>query len=115
MGVVYYGSYFVWFEVARTEYLRGNGLAYRDLEREGIYMMVARASCEYAAPALYDDLLTVEAAIGFVKNSSFSFIYRILRDDAVIARGESVHVMTNAARKPVRIPDSLRAILTPAP
>ena len=34
MGVAYYGSYFVWFEVARTEFFRQAGLPYAELEKE---------------------------------------------------------------------------------
>ena len=29
MGVVYYANYLVWFEVARTDWLRANGSTYR--------------------------------------------------------------------------------------
>ena len=39
MGVVYYANYLVWFEVARTEFLRSLGLVYRDLEKKGFYLM----------------------------------------------------------------------------
>ena len=44
MGVVYYGNYLVWFEVARTEYLRALKISYRQMEEKGIYLVVASAS-----------------------------------------------------------------------
>ena len=34
-GVVHHTVYPVWLEMGRTELLRANGLAYRDLEKKG--------------------------------------------------------------------------------
>jgi len=70
MGVVYYGSYFTWFEIARTEYFRSLGLVYRELETKGAYLMVASASCQYKYPARYDDLVRIQAWVDNLKNSS---------------------------------------------
>ena len=36
MAVVYYANYFVWFEVARTDWLRETGWSYREMEADGI-------------------------------------------------------------------------------
>ena len=43
MGVVYYANYFVWFEVGRTDLLRGEGWSYRDMESEGLSLPVIDA------------------------------------------------------------------------
>ena len=32
MGIVYYGNYFIYFEIGRVEYLRQRGLDYRRME-----------------------------------------------------------------------------------
>ena len=60
MGVVYYANYLVWFEVARTEYLRAFGIAYKDLETKGMYLIVAGVSCSYRSPARYDDCVRIK-------------------------------------------------------
>jgi acyl-CoA thioester hydrolase len=39
-GVVHHSVYPVWFEMGRTELLRANGLAYKDLEKAGIFFVV---------------------------------------------------------------------------
>lgn len=110
MGVVYYANHFVWFEVARTEYLRSHGISYRELEKKGFYLMVANASCRYKSPARYDDIVKVHSWVSEIKNSSLKFEYKLYVEDRLIATGESVHVCTNHSGKPVRMPEVLRGI-----
>lgn len=50
MGYVYHAVCLVYFEMARTELLRQHGISYADLEREGFFLAVAKASLEYLAP-----------------------------------------------------------------
>lgn len=113
MGVVYYANYFVWFEVARTEFLRSEGISYRHLEDRGLYLMVASATCQYKAPARYDDLVSIETWIPKIKNTSIDFAHKIYVDNRLIATGESVHVFTNRKGRPVRIPKEISAISRP--
>lgn len=112
MGVVYYANYLVWFEIARTEYLRAAGISYRELESKGVYLMVAEARCKYKSPARYDDLVTAKTWISQMKNSSLKFDYELFVGDRLIASGDSVHVFTNKSHKPVRIPDEIKALAT---
>ncbi|MDD5495538.1 MAG: thioesterase family protein [Candidatus Omnitrophica bacterium] len=113
MGVVYYANYLVWFEVARAEYLRSLGTSYRQLEEKGMFMMVVSASCQYKYPARYDDIVNIQASIPEIKNSSLKFDYNLLVGDKVIATGESVHVLTNKEKRPIRITDELKSLLCP--
>ncbi|MFA5143120.1 MAG: thioesterase family protein [Candidatus Omnitrophota bacterium] len=110
MGVVYYGNYLTWFEVARTEYLRALGLVYRELEEKGMYLMVAGVSCRYKSPARYDDLVRIETWVSGMKNSSMKFDYNLYVGGKLIATGDSVHVFTNKAARPIRIPEEVRAL-----
>ena len=110
MGVVYYGNYFTWFEVVRTEYFRSLGLVYRELEANGAYLMVASASCQYKAPARYDDVVRIETWVSSLKSSSLTFEYKLFIDEKLIATGDSVHVFTNKAGRPMRIPEEVRAL-----
>lgn len=110
MGVVYYANYLVWFEVARTEYLRSLGLIYRKLEEKGYYLMVAAISCKYSSPARYDDIVKAETWIEEMKNTSLKFGYKLFVDDRLVATGDSVHVFTNSKGKPVRIPEEVKRL-----
>ncbi len=111
MQVAYYGSYFVWFEVARTEAFRELGLEYSKLEEEGFYLMVAQAGCQYKAPCKYDDLITIHTTISEVKNSSLSFDYQVYKDAKLFALGETTHVFCNKKGKPLRIPPRIKEII----
>jgi len=110
MGVVYYSNYLVWFEVARTEYLRSMGLVYKKLEEKGIYLMVASVSCKYKSPAKYDDTVRIETWIEDVKNTSLRFVYKLSVGERTIATGDSVHVFTDKNKKPVRIPEEIKSL-----
>ena len=70
----------------------------------------ARCTIEYLAPAMMDDLLTVETSVAKARGASIDFQQRILRDDK-----ELVTAMARAAAirdgRPARIPDDLRRLL----
>ena len=51
MGVVYHARHVVWLDIARTEYLRDAGYSYRELEAEGLRLVVTDLTIRYARPA----------------------------------------------------------------
>jgi acyl-CoA thioester hydrolase len=108
MGVVYYANYLVWFEVVRTEYLRSMGIAYRELEVKGLYLMVVSINCQYKSPARYDDIVRVQTWISDMKNSSLRFDYKLYVGERLVATGDSVHVFTTKSGRPTRIPDEIK-------
>lgn len=112
MGVVYYGNYFTWMEVARTEHFRKMGISYKAIEDKGAFLMVASAGCRYKSPARYDDIVTIESAVAEIKNSSLKFEYKISVGSRLVASGESVHVFTDRSCKPMRIPAEIKAALS---
>lgn len=112
MGVVYYGKYFVWFEVARTEHFRKLGLTYSELEKSGLRIMVVDARCTYKNPVTYDDLIDIETRISQVKNTSMVFTYELYNEGKLVAKGETGHVFTNEKGKPVKIPSSIKNSLS---
>ena len=112
MGVVYYSNYMVWFEVARAELFRDIGYPYSRIEKEmGLWLMVAEARCIYKSPARYDELIDIECCLNNIKNSSMAFSYKVKRKKTILAEGETVHVFTNSAGSPRRIPQSLKEAL----
>jgi acyl-CoA thioester hydrolase len=62
-GVAHHASYVPWFEIARTELLRGTGVTYADMEREGVLLVVAGLSVAYRRPIYYDDLVEVRTRV----------------------------------------------------
>ncbi len=58
-GVVYYGSYLTYFEVARVELLRALGCPVNDVRARGIVFPAVEVTCRYRRPGKVDDLLDV--------------------------------------------------------
>ncbi|MHB1645786.1 MAG: acyl-CoA thioesterase [Candidatus Acididesulfobacter diazotrophicus] len=116
MSVVYYGKYFIFFEVARTEYIKKIGYNYIDIEKSGFYFAVAESNCNYIAPARFDDSLKIYAKVEYIKNSSFNFLYKIVKknenneeSEISIAKGYTVLVCVDSTDfKPHKIPDYIR-------
>ncbi len=111
MGVAHHASYPVWFEVGRTEWLRGRGLSYADVEARGFYLMLAALRVEYRRAARYDDLLTLETGLLEVRSRKLTFGYRLRRGDALLAGGQTEHVTTDKLYKPVRLPEDVLRVL----
>jgi acyl-CoA thioester hydrolase len=111
MGVVYHAHYLVWFELGRTELMRGLGCAYGKLEDEdGISFPVIAAGARYRAPARYDELLSVRTTLVEVGRARVRFEYRILReqDERLLVTGFTEHAIVGARGRPVRMPGELR-------
>ncbi len=106
MGIAYHANYFRWFEIGRSEMFRSLGLAYRDIEKRGIFLPVSEVGCKFLAPIRYDDLLVIETTLDTTVRGGMKFDYRIFKenDDTLLARGFSKHACMNQERKVVRPP-----------
>ncbi len=107
MGVVYYGKYFEYFEVARTEMLREYGLPYADLEASGIMLPVSEASAKYFKGAKYDDLLQITCKMPHRSSPKLEITYEVRRNGTsdLLATGETTLVFVDAVTgRPVRPP-----------
>jgi acyl-CoA thioester hydrolase len=111
MGIAYYSNYFVWFESARTELFRENGIPYSEMEKEGFFLPASECCCSYSAPARYDELLEVQCRISEVRTRAVRFRYHVVRDGTTIAKGHSIHVCTDKEARPRVIPPEIRKIL----
>lgn len=114
MGVVYYANYLVWFEVARTDWLRGSGWTYRAMEADGITLPVIEAHCEYRASARYDDEIEIETGARLVSPArlAFDYVVRRVNEAAVIATGHTVHASVDRRGRPMRLPPRVKELLS---
>ena len=113
-GRVYHASYLRFLERGRTEWLRRRGFAHRDLaESSGVAFAVRSLKIEFLAPALMDDLLTVETSLAKARGASIDFHQRVLRDDKELVTAE-VTVAAVRGERPARIPEDLRRLLEPS-
>lgn len=106
-GVVHHSVYPVWFEMGRTELLRVNGLAYKDLEEAGVFFVVAELHINYRQPARYDEKLQLETSCSKVTASKVEHTYKLTRtsDGGLLAEGASVLACVNGDGKIRRIPE----------
>jgi len=106
-GVVHHSVYPVWFEMGRTELLRANGIAYKDLEAAGIFFVVAELHIKYRRPAEYDEELQLQTTCTGVTAGKVEHTYKLTRcrDGVLLAEGTSILACVNAKGKVRRIPE----------
>lgn len=110
-GRVYHASYLRFLERGRTEWLRRRGYAHRELaENSGVAFAERSLQIEYLAPAMMDDLLTVETSVAKVRGASIEFQQRVLRADKELVTAVALVAAIRDGRL-ARIPDDLRRLL----
>jgi acyl-CoA thioester hydrolase len=107
-GIVYYGRYLPYFDLARVEYHRHLGL----LKLETDHEFVMRASdIEYLAPARFDDMLEVFIRVSRVGRTSATFemaAYRVEDDELMVTAHQTLVLVDLEARKAAPITDMFR-------
>jgi acyl-CoA thioester hydrolase len=106
-GVIHHSIYPVWFEMGRTELLRANNVAYKDLEEAGVFFVVAELNIKYRQPAKYDEKLRLETRCSAVTVGRVEHIYKLTRccDGVILAEGSSVLACVDAQGKICRMPE----------
>jgi acyl-CoA thioester hydrolase len=108
-GIVYYGRYLPYFDLARVEYHRYLGLLRLDVGEEEFVMRAS--SVIYEAPARFDDLIEVfirTKRIGRTSLTSACCAYRV-EDDVLMCTAEQTLVLISAAnRRPIPISEEYR-------
>jgi acyl-CoA thioester hydrolase len=116
-GIIFYGSYVRFFEIAETELFRSCGLAYKDVfDRYDIFLPRKAVHSEFFHPPRLDDRLRVATYVGRVGRTSMTLNFDVLRDGAppLAAAGWMVLVCVDRARlRPRPLPDGLLAALAP--
>jgi acyl-CoA thioester hydrolase len=115
MGVVYYGNYPRFYEIARNEMLRAFGVTYKQIEESGIVWPVRNLNITYLKPAFYDDLLTLRSRVEEIPLVRLHIKTEVFNPAGeLINHGEVVLVSTNPVTgKAVKTPQWLLDILTP--
>ena len=110
MGVLHHSRYWVYFEMGRTELLRGQGLAYRDMESGGVLFVVAKCSARFLAPARYDDVLTLTTRIAKTGAARIDHAYELRRkaDGLLLSTAETTLACVDRSGQIIAIPDSMR-------
>jgi acyl-CoA thioester hydrolase len=108
-GIVYYGRYNPYFDLARVEYLRSLGLL-QPRGEVGDFVMRAN-DVEYFAPAEFDDEIEVCVRVSRLGRTSVTFsfaAYRLPDDLLMVTAHQTLVYVDLAERKACPVPDSFR-------
>jgi len=110
-GIIHHSVYPVWFEMGRTELLRANGVAYRDLEAQGVFFVMVELRVKYRRPAFYDESLLLETTCSNVTAGKVEHTYKLTRPGTgiMLAEGYSVLACVDGEGKIRRIPKFMYA------
>jgi acyl-CoA thioester hydrolase len=112
-GVVYYGRYNPFFDLARVEYHRFLGMLDRD-RPFGAFVMRA-SHVVYEAPAGFDDLLEIFVRVSRIGRTSATYdlaAYRADDDRLTCSADQTLVLVDREERRPVPIPDVYRTAVT---
>ena len=116
-GIIFYGSYVRFFEIAETELFRACGLAYKDVfDRYDIFLPRKAVHSEFYWPARLDDRLRVAAYVGRVGTKSMTLNFDVLRGDTTSLGAAGWQVLVCVDRKQLKprpLPAGLLAALGP--
>jgi acyl-CoA thioester hydrolase len=116
-GIIFYGAYIRFFEIAETELFRACGLAYAQVfDRYDIFLPRKAVHSEFYSPARLDDRLRVATYVGRIGTTSMTLNFDVFRGSSVslIAAGWMVLVCVGRKHlKPEPLPPGVVAALAP--
>lgn len=114
-GIIFYGAYVRFFEIAETELFREAGLPYGEVfDRFAIWLPRAHLSCDFMYPARLDDHLRVATYFSRFGTSSIHINFDVvhLGAERLAAAAHEVLVCTDRdSLRPRPLPEELKATL----
>jgi acyl-CoA thioester hydrolase len=103
-GIVYYGRYMPYFDLARVEYHRALDMLRTGPDREQFVMRAM--TVEYHAPARFDDEIEIDVRIARIGTSSVTYEFAAyLQDEALAATAAQTVVLVDLAEhRPCPVP-----------
>ncbi len=105
MGIVHHSNYPIWFEAGRTDFIKKMGLPYSKVEEMGFMLPLIGLKCNYKSASKYEDNIVVRTQLKEITPVRVVFYYEVYRKEEAnpLATGETTHVWTDKALKPVNI------------
>lgn len=91
-GIVFYPEYFVYFDVAMTEYMRRMGLEGAAMEA----FVTVHAEADYRGSVRWDDQIEVGVRCTRLGRSSMTLAFTVFLDGAVLTEGTNTYVHLDA-------------------
>lgn len=116
-GIIYYGQFLRFFEIAETELFREVGLRYSEVfDRFDIWLPRVQIHFDFRKPLMLDDLIEVSAYIGRFGNKSFTLRFEVNKkgETDLVAEGHVVLAcVSRSTFKSVDVPIELIEALRP--
>ena len=116
-GIIFYGAYVRFFEIAETELFRAAGLPYSEVfDRFDIWLPRVHLECDFKYPPRLDDQLRVAAYFTRFGTSSIRIDFDVVHLGASKLAAVGHEVLVCTARETLKshpLPDELREMLEP--
>lgn len=116
-GIIYYGQFLRFFEMAETELFRLVGLPYSEVfDRFDIWLPRVQIHFDFRKPLLLDDLIEVSAYVGRFGNKSLTLRFEVNKKGESDLAAEGHVVLACVSRstfKGVPVPAAIIEALTP--
>ncbi|MEK6774169.1 MAG: thioesterase family protein [Bdellovibrionota bacterium] len=110
MGIVHHSNYLRFFEEARVHWAHKHGFIDYQKPESARHFAVLETRVLHKKPAYFGDQLEIDIQ---AKNEGVKVIfqYRLLRNNEIVALGETVHVALDKNLKPIRLEKKLMDLL----
>jgi YbgC/YbaW family acyl-CoA thioester hydrolase len=116
-GIIYYGQFLRFFEIAETELFREVGLPYSELfDRFDIWLPRVQIHFDFRKPLVLDDLIEVSAYVGSFGTRSLKLRFEVTKkgETDIVAEGHVVLAcVSRSTFKSVPVPDEIVKALRP--
>lgn len=96
-GIVFNVNYFLYFDVAMTEWMRALDIAFSG--DNAVEFLTARAEANFRAPAVFDDTLDIGARCARIGTKSITVELAIFRGEELLNEGAMTYVHVNRGTK----------------
>ncbi len=107
-GRLHHANFINFFEIGRIEFLRAIGHSYRQLEADGLMLVVTEVECQYFRAARYDDLLQLRTRIHRARGVRIEHHYELTLEGELVAAGRTVIACLDRDGKVCRLPKFLQ-------
>jgi acyl-CoA thioester hydrolase len=107
MGYLHHSVFLQYFEMGRVELLRSLGFSYADMERDGVFFVVAKVEVRYRAPARYDEELQLTTRIVRQTMVRIDHAYELRRAETLLAEATTTIACVGRDGQVRHIPDYL--------
>lgn len=105
MGVIHHSVYPIWYECARTDFIKRAGKSYSEMEDMGIMLPLLEVRCEYKSFAKYEDEINIKTYIKNFTPTRITFGYDLYKngEERCINKGTTMHCWTNSSLRPINL------------